>query len=89
TASRISPSLIPSQRQTMDIANMNDQAVVRFRVADVYRDRSISIYYDGVRVAHRKKKVMAPGEMEQVILKKEDLNRYNDLKEIVIGTEVE
>ncbi len=75
--------------QTMDIANMNDQVVVRFRVADVYRDRSISIYYDGVRVAHRKKKVMAPGEMEQVILKKEDLNRYNDLKEIVIGTEVE
>ncbi len=59
--------------QTMDVNNMRDQVVVRFRVADVYRDRSISVYLDGTRVQARKKKVLAPGEMEQVILKKEDL----------------
>ena len=75
--------------QTIDVNSMRDQVVVRFRVADVYRDRSISVYLDGVRVQARKKKVLAPGEMEQVILKKEDLQKYPDLKEIVICTEVE
>lgn len=75
--------------QTIDVNNMRDQVVVRFRVADVYRDRSISVYLDEVRVQARKKKVLAPGEMEQVILKKEDLQKYPDLKEIVICTEVE
>ena len=64
--------------QSLDIRNMNDQVVVRFRVADVYKDRFISVYYGDERVSKRKKKVLAPGEMEQVILKK-----------IVICTEVE
>ena len=75
--------------QTIDVNNMKDKVVVRFRVADVYRDRIICVYLDGERVQARKKKVLAPGEMEQVILKKEELQKYPDLKEIVICTEVE
>lgn len=75
--------------QTIDVNNMKDQVVVRFRVADVYRDRIICVYLDGERVQARKKKALAPGEMEQVILKKEELQKYPDLKEIVICTEVE
>lgn len=75
--------------QTLDIENMQDSVTVRFRVADVYKDRYISVYYDGERVAHRKKKVLAPGEMEQVVLKKETLAACPDLKKIVICTEVE
>ena len=75
--------------QTIDVNNMKDQVVVRFRVADVFRDRIICVYLDGERVQARKKKVLAPGEMEQVILKKEELQKYPDLKEIVICTEVE
>lgn len=75
--------------QTIDVNNMKDQVVVRFRVADVYRDRIICVYLDGERVQARKKKVLAPGEMEQAILKKEELQKYPDLKEIVICTEVE
>ena len=57
--------------QTLDIINMQDSVTVRFRVADVYRDRYITVYYDGVPVIRRKKKVLAPGEMEQIVLKKE------------------
>lgn len=75
--------------QSIDIAHMKDQVILRFRVADVYHDRSIGVYLDGTRVQSRKKKILAPGEMEQVILKKEDLQKYPDLKEIVICTEVE
>ena len=75
--------------QSIDIAHVKDQVILRFRVADVYHDRSIGVYLDGTRVQSRKKKILAPGEMEQVILKKEDLQKYPDLKEIVICTEVE
>ncbi|WP_125143775.1 NAD(P)/FAD-dependent oxidoreductase [Clostridium transplantifaecale] len=75
--------------QSLDIQNMNDQVVVRFRVADVYKDRFISVYYGDERVSKRKKKVLAPGEMEQVILKKDSFKNYPDLKKIVICTEVE
>lgn len=75
--------------QTLDVENMEDQITVRFRVADVYKDRFISVYYDDERVAHRKKKVLAPGEMEQVILKKDSFAGCPDLKKIVICTEVE
>ena len=75
--------------QSLDIRNMNDHVVVRFRVADVYKDRFISVYYGDERVSKRKKKVLAPGEMEQVILKKDSFKNYPDLEKIVICTEVE
>lgn len=75
--------------QSLRTEQMTDQITVRFRVADVYRDRYISVYYDGVRVAHRKKRVLAPGEMEQVVIRKDSLKEYPDLKNIVICTEEE
>lgn len=75
--------------QSLDVDHMRDQVTVRFRVADVYKDRFISVYYDDKRVVHRKKKVLAPGEMEQVVIKKESLKDYPDIKKIVVCTEVE
>ncbi|MDY4928877.1 NAD(P)/FAD-dependent oxidoreductase [Clostridium fessum] len=75
--------------QSIDTEAMADKLTVRFRVADVYKNRSISVYFDGERVSSRKKRVLAPGEMEQVILTKESLEKYLDLKEITICTEVD
>lgn len=75
--------------QRLDTEHMKDEITVRFRVADVYKDRYISVYYDGERVSHKKKRVLAPGEMEQVIIKKESLSEFPELKKIVICTEVE
>ena len=75
--------------QTLRPRDMAEAVTVRFRVADVYKDRYISVYYDGERVYHRKKKVLAPGEMEQVVLKKESFSGCPDLREIKICTEVE
>ena len=75
--------------QKIDVENMKDKVTVRFRVADVYKDRFISVYYDDVRVSHKKKKVLAPGEMEQIVLKKDSFKEYPELKRIVICTEVE
>ncbi len=75
--------------QQIQVEGMQDSLIIRFRVADVFRDRWISVYYDGVRVSRKKKRVLAPGEMEQVILKKSSLDDYPDLKRIVICTEEE
>ncbi|MGL6218801.1 MAG: NAD(P)/FAD-dependent oxidoreductase [Lacrimispora sphenoides] len=75
--------------QKIDVENMKDKVTVRFRVADVYKDRFISVYYDDVRISHKKKKVLAPGEMEQIVLKKDSFKEYPELKRIVVCTEVE
>ena len=75
--------------QTLDVANMKDMVVVRFRVSDVFKNRSIAVYYDDQLISKRKKKVLAPGEMEQVILKKDSFSKYPDLKKITICTEGE
>ena len=75
--------------QTIDINNMRDTVTVRFRVADIYHNRSICVYYDGVKVQSRKKRVLAPGEMESVTLKKSAFADYPNLKEITICTEGE
>ena len=66
---------------------MPESLVVRFRVAEPMRDRYISVYCDGVRLQHRKKRVLAPGEMESVTLRKDSVPA--DAKEIVVCIEEE
>ena len=75
--------------QTLDLDRVKDTTIVRFRVADVYKGRSIAVYFDGQLVEKRKKRILAPGEMEQILLKKEMLQKYPDLKKIEVCTEVE
>ncbi|MGL6197518.1 MAG: NAD(P)/FAD-dependent oxidoreductase [Lachnospiraceae bacterium] len=66
---------------------MDDTLTVRFRVDDVYQDRFISVYFDGSRIQHNKKRVLAPGEMEEVTLKKSVVLSFDNLIEITIKTE--
>jgi hypothetical protein len=73
--------------QSLDIANMNDKVVVRFRVGDVYKNRSICVYYGDEKVQNIKKRVMAPGEMEQVILTKSSFDNYKNIESIRICTQ--
>ena len=54
-------------------AHMPETLTVRFRVDTIYKNRFASVYFGDTRVQHRKKTVLAPGEMEQVVLKKADL----------------
>lgn len=75
--------------QTLDPDAMADSVTVRFRVADVYKGRSVCVYYDGKEISRRKKRVLAPGEMEQVVITKSSLDAYPDLKEITVCTEVD
>lgn len=68
---------------------MEEQLTVRFRVGSVFQNSYISVYFDRERVMHRKKQVMAPGEMEQVILQKQKLAAYPKLEHITIKIEKE
>lgn len=52
-------------------SRMLEKHPVRFRVGDVYRNCYISVYLNDQRVIHKKRQVMAPGEMETVYLEKQ------------------
>ena len=67
--------------------HMEDTLTVRFRVGNVYKDASICVYFDGTCISRRKKRVLAPGEMENIVLKKKDLEKYPDVKNIRICIE--
>lgn len=66
---------------------MEDNLTVRFRVGDVYTDKAITVYFDDEKVSKRKKRVMAPGEMEQIVLQKSKLAAYPNLKKITVRIE--
>ena len=59
--------------QSVDPERMPEKLTVRFRVANVFENRYVSVYFDDERIVHRKRPIMAPGEMEQVVLKREQL----------------
>lgn len=63
--------------------NMPDELTVRFRVGNVYKNCFIDVNYDQEQVIHRKRPIVAPGEMESVVLKKQDI-LGKDIKEIII-----
>lgn len=73
--------------EMVDIAGIEKALTVRFRVSDVYQDCYISVFFDGERVLHKKRQIVAPGEMESIILTKEQLLAYPKLKQIVVKLE--
>ena len=73
--------------EILDIKNMNPEVVVRFRVGDVYKNKSISVYYDDHKIRTIRKRVMAPGEMEQIMLNRDSFQEFAMVKEIRIAVE--
>ena len=67
--------------------NNDDNVIVRFRVDKVYQNKYLSLYLDGDRKIHQRKLVLAPGEMEQIVIKKDWLNEH--IKKILITLEDE
>ena len=66
---------------------MDDTLTVRFRVGQVFKNCAIATYFGDELISKRKRPVMAPGEMEQVILKKSQLAEYPDIENITIKIE--
>lgn len=72
--------------QRIDIKNMKDNITLRFRVDNIYKDRSIVLKIGDDEIVRRKKKILAPGEMEQLVIDSETLNNYEG-KSLSIYTE--
>lgn len=73
--------------KTIDLSRMDETLKVRFRVSGVYENCTVSVYFDDKRVKHRKKRIVTPGEMEQIELVRQDLQAEPDLKQILIKIE--
>lgn len=63
---------------------MEATQIIRFRVEQLYRNKAICVLVNGREILRKRKKVLAPGEMEEVRIKKRDLMEIPDLKEISI-----
>jgi len=66
---------------------LEDLLTVRFRVGNVYKNPEICVYLGEKCIMRRKKQICAPGEMEQVILKKADVEAMNPGEKIRIAIE--
>ena len=71
----------------LDPARVPDKLTVRFRVGQVLKNRRILLYLDDEIVVKRKRPIMAPGEMEQVVLTRDMLASHPNLHSIRIVTE--
>ncbi len=69
------------------VEKMEEQFKVRFRVGAVYSKCYVSVYLDEERIIHRRRPVMAPGEMEEILLKKQQLQDHEGLAQITVKIE--
>ena len=56
---------------TIRPGRMDELQIIRFRVSDVYKNCRIVVSGEGTELLSLKKQILSPGEMEQVILKKQ------------------
>ena len=71
--------------QYLDPEAMEETVTVRFRVGRPYRDADLAVYLDGRLLRRVHKRILSPGEMEQLTLRRADLPR--GLKQITIQVE--
>ena len=71
----------------VDPGKIADWLKIRFRVGEILRNRKVVLYLDGEKAMSKRRHVMAPGEMEEILLTKKELNRHPDLKSIEIKVE--
>lgn len=69
--------------------HLEDDAMVtlRFRVANVYKNKKIVVYAGDEVIFSRKRPVLAPGEMETVLLKAKALKAHRDIDHITVTLE--
>ncbi|MFA5006169.1 MAG: FAD-dependent oxidoreductase [Candidatus Izemoplasmatales bacterium] len=62
---------------------------IRFRTDNVYRDAFVTVLLDGERVQHLKKRILTPGEMEEVLLPAKWFAARPGLRTITVAVERE
>ena len=66
-----------------------EETLIRFRVDNVLQDHYLCVSYDGEVVSRKKKRILAPGEMEQVVIRHSDLEKHPELSRITVHIEAE
>jgi len=66
---------------------MDDSLTLRFRVSGVRQGAFLSVWLDGERILHQRKPVLAPAEMEQVRIRRSELEKRPDLSAITVCIE--
>ena len=68
------------------VSGVGEELRLFFRADNVYRDARIKVYSNGEELMKKTRRIVTPGEMETVVLKKEDLSRVGG--EITIEVEL-
>ena len=87
TSSQPSVEIIPTGGVRYTVPKYIRPEAIRFRVGQIYKNCGIATYFGKERISFRKRPVMAPGEMESVVLTKEQLTNCPDLEQITICIE--
>ena len=73
---------------TIHLSKMPDKLKVRFRVGKVVKNCAVDVYCNEEnsekRIKTKKRPVVAPGEMEEILLGREELLKYPDLQQLII-----
>lgn len=69
------------------VSCMEDNLTVRFRVGSVYKNCCVRVDFDGEKVINKRRQIVAPGEMEEIKLTRDQLLQYPDLKTITLRIE--
>ena len=73
---------------TIHLSKMPDKLKVRFRVGKVVKNCAVDVYCNQEnsenRIKTKKRPVVAPGEMEEVLLSREELLKNPDLQKLII-----
>ena len=73
---------------TIHLSKMPDKLKVRFRVGKVVKNCAVDVYYNEEnsekRIKTKKCPVVAPGEMEEILLGREELLKCPDLQQLII-----
>lgn len=66
---------------------VKEAITIRFRVGSVMKNRIVSVWMDGEQVSKKRRQIMAPGEMEEVKLTRDQFDAHPGMKELLIRVE--
>ena len=69
--------------------HMEDNLTVRFRTSDVFTNRYLCVYFDDICILRQKKRIMTPGEMEEIHFTKEQFLLHPSLRTVTLKIEEE
>jgi len=75
--------------RTINVERLEDLATIRFRLRNIYKGVYSRVYCNGTCIRSQKHRILAPGEMEQVILKKTELQAFEPIQSLWIKIEEE